>query len=123
MDLRRETQVAETALDEFRNNNPGVGNSSRSILRDLESTAQTYRVISETFQKRFLETSQQLYLLTPDARIVSKAWPPSDKSHPKSTLILVVAAALGLACGFLIAIVRGVVGGQQARGESDLKAA
>ncbi len=116
-DLRRETQAAETALDEFRSNNAVRGNSSRSILRDLESTAQSYRLISDSFQKRFLETSQQLYLLTPDARIVSKAWPPSDKSHPRSTLILAVAAALGLASGFLIAIVRSVTGGPQSRSE------
>ena len=116
-DLRRETQAAETALDEFRSNNAVRGNSSRSILRDLEFTAQSYRLISDSFQKRFLETSQQLYLLTPDARIVSKAWPPSDKSHPRSTLILAVAAALGLASGFLIAIVRSVTGGPQSRSE------
>ena len=102
---------------EFRSNNSVRGNSSRSILRDLELTAQSYRLISDSFQKRFLETSQQLYLLTPDARIVSKAWPPSDKSHPRSTLILAVAAALGLASGFLIAIVRSVTGGPQSRSD------
>jgi len=120
-DLRRETQAAETALDAFRSNNTSAnaarGNSSRSILRDLESTAQSYRLISDSFQKRFLETSQQLYLLTPDARIVSKAWPPSDKSHPRGTLILAVAAALGLASGFLIAIVRSVMGTPVSRSE------
>jgi uncharacterized protein involved in exopolysaccharide biosynthesis len=106
VDLRRETQAAETALDEFRNSNPGVG-SSRSALRDLESTAQSYRMVSESFQKQSLETAQQLYLLSPDARSVSKAWPPSEKSSPRRALILAVAMALGLATGFLIALVRG----------------
>jgi uncharacterized protein involved in exopolysaccharide biosynthesis len=48
---------------------------------------------------------------------VSKAWPPSDKSHPRGTLILAVAAALGLASGFLIAIVRSVMGTPVSRSE------
>jgi uncharacterized protein involved in exopolysaccharide biosynthesis len=116
MELRKETQAAETALDEFRNSNPGVGASSRSILRDLESTAQTYRLISESFQKRLLETSQQLYFLAPEARVVSKAWPPSEKSYPRKTLTFAVAAALGMAIGFLIALFRGA-GGYRARTE------
>src|SRR5207244_4333881 len=122
MDLRKETLAADTALDEFRNSNPGVGSSSRSILRDLESTAQTYRMISESFQKRFLETSQQLYFLAPDARVVSRAWPPSERSHPRRVLILSVAAALGLAAGFLIALVRGVAD-QEAQGAPDTNSA
>jgi uncharacterized protein involved in exopolysaccharide biosynthesis len=104
LDLRRETQAAENALDEFRTNNPS---GSRGVLRDLESTAQNYRNISENFQKRFLETSQQLYFTPPDARIVSEAWPPADRTSPKRTLVLAIAAAIGLALGCLIALARG----------------
>jgi uncharacterized protein involved in exopolysaccharide biosynthesis len=110
LELKKETQAAETALDDFRNNNSESGGSTRSILRDLESTAQSYRMISDNFQKRFLETSQQLYFLTPEARVVSKAWPPPDRSHPKTTMTLAIACALGLAAGVLIAIVRSLLG-------------
>ncbi|MEN3384038.1 MAG: GumC protein [Hyphomicrobiales bacterium] len=110
MELKKETQAAEIALDDFRNNNSENGGSTRSILRDLESTAQSYRMISDNFQKRFLETSQQLYFLTPEARVVSKAWPPPERSHPKTTMALAIAFALGLAAGVLIAIARSLLG-------------
>jgi uncharacterized protein involved in exopolysaccharide biosynthesis len=119
-DLRRETQAAETALEEFRHSNPGVGlGSSRNTLRDLESTAQTYRMISDSFQKQSVESAQQLYFLSPDARFISKAWPPSDRSYPKRALTFAVAIALGLASGFMIALARGVI----ARKEPEAKAA
>jgi uncharacterized protein involved in exopolysaccharide biosynthesis len=110
VELKKETQAAETALDDFRNNNSENGGSTRSILRDLESTAQSYRMISDNFQKRFLETSQQLYFLTPEARVVSKAWPPPERSQPKTTMTLAIAIALGLAAGVLLAIVRSLLG-------------
>ena len=67
-------------------------------------------MISDNFQKRFLETSQQLYFLTPEARVVSKAWPPPERSHPKTTMTLAIAITLGLAAGVLIAIVRSLLG-------------
>jgi uncharacterized protein involved in exopolysaccharide biosynthesis len=106
LDLRRQTQAAETALDEFRNSKAAIG-SSRSVLRDLESTAQTYRQISESFQKQFLETSQEQYFSPLDARILSEAWTPVERSHPRRSLVLAVAAGLGLAIGFLIVLARG----------------
>jgi nucleoside-diphosphate-sugar epimerase len=99
-------EAAETALDEFRNSTAAIG-SSRSALRDLESTAQTYRQISESFQKQFLETSQEQYFSPLDARILSEAWTPAEKSHPRRSLVLAIAAGFDLAIGFLIALVRG----------------
>jgi uncharacterized protein involved in exopolysaccharide biosynthesis len=106
LDLRRQTQAAQTALDEFRNSNAATG-SSRSVLRDLESTAQTYRLISESFHKRFLETSQEQYFSPLDARIVSEAWTPAERSQPRRSLVLAIAAGFGLAVGCLIALLRG----------------
>lgn len=106
LELRRQTQSAETALDEFRNGNSATG-SSRSVLRDLESTVQTYRLISESFHKRFLETSQEQSFSPLDARVVSEAWPPAERSSPKRTLVLAISTAFGLALGFLIALFRG----------------
>ena len=106
LDLRRQTQAAETALDEFRNSNAAIG-SSRSALRDLEFTAQTYRRISESFHKQFLETSQEQYFSPLDARILSEAWTPAERSQPRRSLVLAIAAGFGLAIGFLIALLRG----------------
>jgi uncharacterized protein involved in exopolysaccharide biosynthesis len=100
--------LKQRALDQFRSL-PSSGNAAgRGVLRDLESTAQTYRNISESFQKRFLETAQgQTYSLL-DARVVSEAWAPIEKSHPRSSLILAVAAAIGLGVGFLTALAKGM---------------
>ena len=106
LDLRRQTQAAETALDEFRNSSAAIG-SSRSVLRDLKLTAQTYRLISESFHKQFLETSQEQYFSPVDARILSEAWTPAERSQPRRSLVLATAAGFGLAIGFLIALLRG----------------
>jgi uncharacterized protein involved in exopolysaccharide biosynthesis len=107
LDLLSEAHAAETALIKFRSSNAAGDASSRIVLRDLETTAQTYRWFSESFQKRFLEASQGATFNIVDARVVSPAWPPSEKSHPKKTLTLAVALAVGLAIGFLIALVLG----------------
>jgi uncharacterized protein involved in exopolysaccharide biosynthesis len=107
MELLSEAHAAETALLKFRGSHSANDAPSRIILRDLETTAQTYRSFSENFQKRFLETSQSGTFNLPDARVVSEAWPPIDKSHPKSLLTLAIAGAAGLSLGFLIALARG----------------
>lgn len=107
VELLGEAHAAETALLKFRSSNTSSDAASRIVLRDLETTAQTYRWFSENFQKRFLETSQSTTFNVADARVVSEAWPPSEKSHPKSLLILAVALATGLSIGFLIALALG----------------
>ena len=107
VELLGEAHAAETALMKFRSSNATSDAASRIVLRDLENTAQTYRWFSENFQKRFLETSQSTTFNVADARVVSEAWPPSEKSHPKSLLTLAIAVAAGLAIGFLISLVLG----------------
>lgn len=107
IELRGAAHAAETALDQFRNTQASGNALGRVALRDLESTAQTYRVISDSFQKRFLETSQGQTFALPDARIVSEAYPPLDKSHPKSMLTLAIAFAIGISIGFLAALAKG----------------
>jgi uncharacterized protein involved in exopolysaccharide biosynthesis len=107
VDLLGEAHAAETALLKFRGSNTSSDATNRIVLRDLETTAQTYRWFSENFQKRFLETSQSGTFNLADARVVSEAWPPIDKSHPKSLLTLAIAGAAGLSIGFLFALALG----------------
>jgi len=107
VELLGEAHAAENALLKFRSTTTSSDAASRIVLRDLETTAQTYRWFSENFQKRFLEASQSTTFNVADARVVSEAWPPSDKSHPKSLLILAVALAAGLSIGFLTALALG----------------
>jgi polysaccharide biosynthesis transport protein len=68
-------------------------------LRQLESAAQTYRGLYETFQQRYIDSIQQQSLPIADARIVSRASPPDKKSYPKSLLILAAATMGGLVLG------------------------
>lgn len=107
VELQTEAHAAETALLRFRNTGNTNDVAGRSVLRDLEVTAQTYRLFSENFQKRFLETSQSGTYNLADARVVSEAWPPLNKSHPKSLLTLAIAGAAGLSIGFLLSLLFG----------------
>lgn len=108
LELRQDAQKAQQAVEDLQARGlANAGGSGRIALRDLESSAQTYRAISETFLQRFLETSQQQSFSVPDARVASEAWPPAEPSHPRANLILAVSAALGLALGLLIALLRG----------------
>jgi len=107
LELRREAQDAQKAVEDLQTRGlVNDGGSGRVALRDLESRAQTYRTISETFLQRFLETSQQQSFTVPDARVASEAWPPAEPSHPRANLTLAVAAALGTAIGFAVALMR-----------------
>jgi uncharacterized protein involved in exopolysaccharide biosynthesis len=108
VELLGEAHAAETELLKFRSTNSPSDAAGRIVLRDLETTAQTYRWFSENFQKRFLEASQGTTFNVADARVVSEAWPPNEKSHPKRLLVLAVALASGVSIGFLIALALGL---------------
>ena len=67
-------------------------------LRDLESAAQTYRAMYDTFLQKYTETVQQQSFPITEARSISPATSPLKKSHPRSLVIL----ALGLAGGIML---------------------
>ncbi len=75
----------------------------RAALKDIESRAQTYRMLHEAFVQK--ATQQQSFPST-EARVVSKAFPPVEKSDPKTLLILAAAALLGLVGGAAAAFAR-----------------
>ena len=68
-------------------------------LRDLESTAQSYRNLYDNFLQRFMEATQQQTFPISEARIISPASPPLKKSAPKTIVVMALALALGLAAG------------------------
>ena len=78
--------------------------SARVALKNLESTAQTYRVIHDKFLERYAETLQQQYFTVPDAQIVSAGFPPLNKSYPKTLIVLATALFLSAALGSLLAL-------------------
>lgn len=75
-------------------------------LKNLESTAQTYRVLHDKFLERYAETWQQQFMSLPDAQVASLAYPPQSKSAPKSAIILAAALFAGVALGLVLVITR-----------------
>jgi succinoglycan biosynthesis transport protein ExoP len=84
-------------------------NRDRLGLRDLESQAQVYHTIYDNFLQRYMEAIQQESFPITEARVISNAAPPLQKSSPVSTLVLAVAGALGLILSFGAATVREAV--------------
>jgi succinoglycan biosynthesis transport protein ExoP len=75
-------------------------------LRDLESTAQTFRALYDNFLQRYMESLQQQSFPITEARQITVAAPPLRSSHPKVLLILAVSLAAGAAAGVGLALTR-----------------
>jgi polysaccharide biosynthesis transport protein len=84
----------------------GATRQSQVRLRELETAANTYRGIYETFLSRFTQSVQQQSFPSTEARVVTAAAPPRSPSSPKTTLILVMAAFCGLGLGLMSAFAR-----------------
>lgn len=78
----------------------------QASLEELESTAQTYRKIYESYMQAFTESVQRQSYPIANARIISRAEPPLTRSHPKVLKWLVLAGAVGALCGIGIALLR-----------------
>src|SRR3981189_2130426 len=79
---------------------------SQVRLRELETAANTYRGIYETFLSRFTQSVQQQSFPSTEARVVTSASPPSSPSSPKIGLTLALAALCGLGLGVMSAFAR-----------------
>jgi polysaccharide biosynthesis transport protein len=75
-------------------------------LRELQSTAQTYKTIYDNFLQRYMEAVQQQSFPITEARLISSASRPLNKSHPKILLDLAIACLGGIALGFGIGAFR-----------------
>jgi polysaccharide biosynthesis transport protein len=81
-------------------------NKAQIELRQLESVAQSYRALYDTFQQRYSESVQQQSFPIAEARVITRASPPFAKTYPKTYLVLLLAAVAGLAAGFGLAVLR-----------------
>jgi capsular exopolysaccharide synthesis family protein len=116
-ELKSQAQNAERAVAEYKaKNNIAVDGrvpsepelvalsaERRAALKDLESTAQINRALYDTFVQR---ATQQQSFPTTEARVVSPATPPLEKSYPKTLLVLAAAMLLGLVGGVGAAFAR-----------------
>jgi capsular exopolysaccharide synthesis family protein len=77
-----------------------------NTMEELDSTAQTFRRIYESYLMAYTESVQkQSYPIT-NARVITAATPPMGKSHPKSKLILAFGGLMGGLAGLGIAFFR-----------------
>jgi succinoglycan biosynthesis transport protein ExoP len=81
-------------------------NTAQIALGELQSTAQTYKTIYDNFLQRYTESVQQQSFPITEARIISTASRPLQKSHPRTLLVLVVASFGGMVLGFGIGLLR-----------------
>jgi uncharacterized protein involved in exopolysaccharide biosynthesis/Mrp family chromosome partitioning ATPase len=68
-------------------------------LRELEREAEASRAVYGAFLTRARETGEQQMVDTTNARVISSATPPRDKSWPPRILILAIGLVVGLGTG------------------------
>jgi uncharacterized protein involved in exopolysaccharide biosynthesis/Mrp family chromosome partitioning ATPase len=113
-ELKGQSETTERAVSNYKSESNAAGpdgrllneqepaelsSQRRVLLKDLESSAQTYRALHESLLQRVTEFTQQQSFPTTDARVVSEAVPSLEKSDPKGLLILGAATFLGLIGG------------------------
>ena len=86
-------------------------NQAQVALRELESSAQSYRAMYDSFLQRYAESVQQQSFPISDARVIAEASPPLGKSGPKTWLILIMSTAGGLALGIGAGLARELING------------
>jgi polysaccharide biosynthesis transport protein len=79
---------------------------SQVRLRELETAANSYRGIYETFLSRFTQSVQQQSFPSTEARVVTQASPSRSPSSPKVGLTIALAALCGLGLGVVSAFAR-----------------
>ena len=74
-------------------------NQAQVTMHELESSAQSYKTLYDSFLQRYMESVQQQSFPITEARVITPASPPFQKSHPKTSLILSVCLLAGLLMG------------------------
>jgi polysaccharide biosynthesis transport protein len=109
---KSEVQIAKAQEDSIEKRMTDVFQQSATTrqsqvrLRELETAANTYRNIYETFLSRFTQSVQQQSFPSTEARVVTYATRPVGPSSPKKSLTLALATLCGLGLGLALAIVR-----------------
>src|SRR5262249_17012613 len=98
-----EKQLAEAVAQSRSTNQVHV------TLSGLERTAAGYRAVYDTFVQRYMGVTQEATFPITEARVISPASPPLQKSKPKTLLVLALSlfAGVGLGCG--LALLRDVM--------------
>lgn len=89
--------------------NSQVINRDRLGLRDLESSAQVYHTLYDSFLQRYMEAIQQQSFPITEARLISPAAAPQSKSGPQAFKVLGIAGAIGFILSLGAALLREAV--------------
>lgn len=81
-------------------------NQAQIQLRELESNAQSYQAMYDNFLQRYMESVQQQSFPITEARLISPASKPMQKSYPKSLNVLAASLFGGLILSFGAAMAR-----------------
>jgi len=83
-------------------------NEAQVTLHNLQSSAETYRALYDSFLQRYMESVQQQSFPVSEARLITQATRPLGKSSPKGMLILALAGLGGLVLGAALGVLRDI---------------
>lgn len=83
-------------------------NVKLSELQGLESEAAAFESLYTSYIDKIQQAAQKANLPITDSRVIAEAAPPTEKSHPKTLLILVGAFVLSSGAGVVAALYRGL---------------
>jgi polysaccharide biosynthesis transport protein len=83
-----------------------ITNQAQVQLRELESNAQSYRAMYDNFLQNYMSAVQQQSFPISEARLISPAESPLNRSSPKTLIILAVTVLGGLLASTGIAALR-----------------
>jgi polysaccharide biosynthesis transport protein len=84
-------------------------NKAQVTLTGLESSAQSLRALHDNFLQRYTESVQQQSFPITEARVISRATRPLEKSRPKTMLVLALVCIGGIGVGAGVGFIREVV--------------
>src|SRR6185295_19111340 len=91
-------RTLEANLGDLKQN--AISTNQASVqLRELEREVEASRAVYQAFLVRARETGEQQSIDNTNARVISKATPPRDKSWPPRLLLLAIALMGGLGLG------------------------
>jgi len=108
---KSDVEIAKTREETLQKNlNDSITQSNDTgqaqiVLHELESNAQSYRSLADNFLQLFMVSVQQQSFPMTEARLITKATPPSGSSYPKFSLVFLL-AVLG---GGVIALLAGLL--------------
>ena len=83
-----------------------VTDQAQIALHELESNSQTYRALYDNFLQRYMELVQQQSFPITEARVISPATRPVQKTSPNPRKVLAISGLAALLLGFGIGMLR-----------------